>query len=156
MQKYCLVFLLMFILSCNLPSESKQKEQTDDMATGAEFLKVDAYPKFPDCKEYLKKDKEQDCFLKELNTFMDRTLKQSSEQLRSIAEDQFQLYISIDRKGKMQVDSLSTSESSPDQVKMLIDDLNEKAGNLEIQPALKRGTPVKVSFEMPVNIKYVD
>ena len=156
MQKYCLVFLLMFILSCDLPSESKQEEQTDDMATGAEFLKVDSYPKFPECKEYLKKDKEQDCFLKELNSFMDNTLKQRSALLRSVDENDFELYISIDRKGKMQVDSLSISESSNDKINQLINDLNDQVSKLEIQPALKRGTPVKVSFEMPVRVEYID
>lgn len=156
MQKYCFFFLLLLILSCDLPSESKQKERTDDMAKEADFLKVDTYPKLPNCKETLKMDKEQDCFLKELNSFMNNALKQRSALLRSVDENDLELYISIDRKGKMQVDSLSISESSNDKINQLINDLNDQVSKLEIQPALKRGTPVKVSFEMPVSIEYID
>ncbi len=126
MQKYCFVFFLLLILSCDLPSESKQKERTDDMAKEADFLKVDTYPKFPNCKETLKMDKEQDCFLKELNSFMNNALKQRSALLRSVDENDLELYISIDRKGKMQVDSLSISESSRDNMDQLINDLNNK------------------------------
>ena len=156
MQKYCFVILLLLILSCDLPPENRQEEQNVDITEKADFLEVDTYPRFPDCRETLKPDKEQNCFIKELNTFMNNTLKQRSDVLRSVDEKDFELYISIDREGKMQVDSSSISQFSYDKIDQLIIDLNDQAGKLDVQPALKRGTPVKVSFAMPLSIQHID
>ena len=152
MYKFHLIFLFV-LLSCNSIDQNKENDQGKSLNESIDFSQLDSYPQFSNCSELLEKNKEITCFSKQLNLFLDKTLKNNVALLRKINMDKINLYISIDRKGNLQIDSLKHNDTTGNK---LIKSINKKTSALDIQPALKRGIPVKVNFKMPVNIEYVD
>ena len=155
MYKFYLISLF-FILSCNPIDQSKENDQDKKLNESIDFSHVDTYPKFSDCSELLDKNKEVTCFSRELNSFLDKTLKNNVALLRKMNTDKINLYMSINRKGKLNIDSLKHNDQLETWNNKLRYSINEKASKLNVQPALKQGIPVKVNFKMPVNIEYVD
>lgn len=156
MCKYKLLFMIFLVLACNPITQNKEKDQNQEFNNSIDFSKVDAYPKFPNCKELLEKNKEATCFSKKLNSFLDKTLINHSGFLRKTNADKINLYLSINRIGRLKIDSIKWNNKLQTNNNKLIDSINKKASTLNIQPALKRGIPVKVNFKMPVNIKVED
>lgn len=155
MNKFYLISLF-FILSCNSFDQSSKNDEDKKLYESIDFSQVDTYPKFSDCDELLEKSKEINCFTSELNTFLDKALKNNIALLREMKTKRIDLFISINRKGKLQIDSLNTNDDLNAKNSKLIKLINEKTSALNIQPALKQGIPVKVNFKMPVNIEYED
>ena len=145
--------MFFLILSCNPINQNKENDQDNELNEPIDFSQVDSYPKFSNCNELLEKSKEVNCFSKELNLFLDKALKNNIALLRKMNTDKINLYISIDRKGNLLIDSLKHNDTTSNK---LIKSINKKTSALNVQPALKRGIPVKVNFKMPVNIEYVD
>ena len=155
MYKFYLISLF-FILSCNPIDQSKENDQDKRLNESIDFSQVDSYPQFSDCSELLEKNKEVTCFSRELNSFLDKALKNNEALLRKMNTDKINLYMSIDRQGKLQIDSLKHNDQLETRNNKLRYYINKKASKLNVQPALKQGIPVKVNFEMPVNIEFVD
>ena len=155
MYKFHFIFLFV-LLSCNSIDQNKQNDQDKSLNESIDFSQVDSYPQFSNCSELLEKSKEVSCFSTAINSFIDKTLQNKEALLRKMNTDKINLYMSIDRQGKLKIDSLMQNNQSQTQNTKLIHFINQQASNLDVQPALKRGIPVKVNFKMPVNIEYVD
>ena len=117
---------------------------------------VDTYPRFQNCKEYITTSKEVECFTEQLKTFLNKVLVQRKELILKMDNTEFDLHMSIDRNGQMRIDSLSSIKALNQYHDELQQYLSKRTSSLNLQPALKRGTPVKVKFKMPIDIKYVD
>ena len=155
MYKFYFIFLFVF-LSCDSIYQNKENDRDKKLKESIDFSQIDSYPQFSNCSELLEKSKEVSCFSKELNTLLDKTLKNNQALLRKMNTDKIDFYMSVNRKGKLQVDSLKYDNQLNTSNNKLVNSISKKISNLFIQPALKRGIPVKVNFKMSVNIEYVE
>ena len=151
MYKFHLLSLI-FILSCNSVDQSKENDHNKKLNESIDFSQVDSYPQFSNCSEGLEKRKEFNCFSREINSFLAKTIKNKEELLKDKKTYNINLFMSIDQNGKFKVDSIAHDK----QYNKLIDYINQKASTLDILPALKRGVPVKINFQKPVNIEYAN
>ena len=144
-----LVCLLLMMACWSCKKENFQKVDADEIAKKElqhiNFSEVDQFPLFKTCDETANRQKQQHCFEQELHIWLKPHL--DSIPYKNTTGDTIQLNLSVDAKGKINLDSLASKE-----------ELTETFQNIfkqspQIYPAQKRGIPVKVSFQMPVILK---
>jgi hypothetical protein len=149
MNKFVIIGICVFLLGCK--KEDFKKIDAETLAKkefkNLNLKQVDQFPLFKTCDETGTRQQQKSCFEKQIH----RWLKPHVDSLNydTSEADTLHLYLSIDTKGLLILDSLKTELKVSKQFDRIF------KHPPKIYPAQKRGVPVKVAFQLPVilNIK---
>ncbi|GAA0872458.1 hypothetical protein GCM10009117_16050 [Gangjinia marincola] len=120
---------------------------------GMDWDKVESYPAFKDCGETNDSAVNKRCFEEHLTRHVQTVLEKRKESIRASVNETAQLYLTVSKEGKTKVDSVNISAALKTKIPFLKELLLGSLDSLpQLQPALKRGIPVKTAFTLPVTI----
>ena len=156
MKCFCCIILCLIIQSCE---QFKVKKTTPEAILNEElqtfnWKTVDVYPSFMDCDSMLVNEEKKSCFESTLYTEINAFLQEQTIVVNHDINDTLQLQLQVSAKGAVELlefnaDS-TTKAQLPELKQLLLRSLNALP---PIQPAIKRGQPVTVAFEMPLIIR---
>lgn len=153
MRKLWVLCLLMALTSCNwfTSKEEKVQEKIDLDMQEINWNDVDVYPMFADCDETLVKTEQKACFERTFLAYFSEHLEQTGFIKEATTEGVITIDFSIDNTGEIGIiaienDSLVTAQF-PDFNADIIQILDEMP---KVEPALKRGIPVRAKFRFPI------
>ena len=110
-----------------------------------DLSQVDTYPLFKACDETLDKAQIKRCFETELHRWITPYLDTLT--VKSIEADTITLFLSVTEKGKLINDSIHSNTDVQQKIQKIF------RATPALEPAIKAGVDVKVSFQMPVIIQ---
>ena len=146
----------MLATSCQYFNTEKISSETfyEEEIKAIEWDQVDQYPTFKSCANYTEKAAQKECFELTLGTFVSDFLRNKNLMTHTNLNSTVQLDFIISKSGA--IDSLHMEMDSVLQQKIpkLKDWLTHSIDSLPpLEPALKRGIPVKTKFTLPVLIQ---
>lgn len=147
------ILLLVILTSCQkvcgvLPMFCKEKK-----AETIDFNQIDQYPVFKNCDATLGFDHLQGCFEKTLYTKVTTRIGQLHLKTKQNLKETIQIGFTVTKDGSFICKNINTSDSLPVALPNFKIEIQEIIHGIEIvQPALKRGVPVKTNFIIPVEI----
>lgn len=156
MKKGLLYALTILLFTCDQFAIDKVDEQklVDKELEMIDWKDVDQYPSFPACYEIASKEDVRNCFAKEINATI-VALWESEQFVTSFPfNETILLSLVITREGHIRINQIDIPEAIQSKVPELETLLVESFQDLPvIQPALKRGQPVRTQLQLPIRIK---
>lgn len=156
MKKAIALFLLLFCLSCQyfekkVPSE---KELLDKQMKTINWGKVDEYPSVSECEKLTDKSQREQCFFEFLTSTIQQKIGADSLTALYPKIDTIEVKVTIFPNATLQFEPQFPKDTvAYDTIKM-DSILKARLVNFpKINPAIKRGLPVKTQFVLPVIIK---
>ena len=146
----CFLFLL---TACNTSAsrEKKTQELVNKEILSIDWEDVDQYPLFTDCDETASKQEQKQCFMTSLMKHFSKTLEESDFVVQGAIKDTVFVDFLMEASGAislLNIDKGSVTETQlPNFDKHIKNSLN---GLPKIEPALKRGIPVRAKFRIPI------
>jgi hypothetical protein len=144
-----MISIIFLILLNSCKQEKFQKVNAETIAEkefkSLNLKEVDQFPLFKNCDETENRQQQKDCFEKEIHQWLKPHL--DSLKYNTKKADTLQLYLSITKNGKLELDSLKTELKVTEQLDSIF------KNSPKFYPAQKRGVPVKVSFQLPLMLK---
>ncbi|MFI0490583.1 hypothetical protein [Flavobacterium sp.] len=156
MKQFSLLFVFMIFSSCQyfdkqVPSE---KELLQKELKAINWKEVDEYPSVADCQKIENKTQRQQCFFEYMTQLIQQKLSVDTLSILYPELDTIQVKVTIFPNATMKFEPQFTKDSvAYDTIKI---DSILKARLVDfpkINPAIKRGIPVKTQFILPVIIK---
>ena len=156
MKHYYLFLLITLFSSCQylkkqLPSE---KELLQKELKGINWKEVDEYPSVSDCENIDNKEQRQQCFFEVLTQLIQQKLSSDTLSVLYPKLDTIEVKVTIFPNATMHFEPQFPKDSvAYDRIKI---DSILKARLVDfpkVNPAIKRGVPVKTQFILPVIIK---
>lgn len=156
MKQYFLFFAFLFLNSCQyvdkqVPSE---KELLQKELKAINWKEVDEYPSVIDCEQINDKKQRQQCFFEVLTQLIQEKLSVDTLSILYPELDTIEVKVTVFPNSTMQFEPQFPKDSvAYDKIK--IDSiLKVRLVNFpKINPAIKRGIPVKTQFILPVILK---
>jgi hypothetical protein len=152
MYKIIALVILLSLQSCQLfnkkvPDESELLQQE---LKKINWEQVDEFPSFSECDSLTDKESQQTCFYETLSTQLHSKLKDDSIAKLFPQLDTIQVKVSISSNSDLNFepiisDSIAYNKPQLDSIFQL-----RLTDFPKINPAIKRGVPVKTEFQMPV------
>ncbi|WPR73220.1 hypothetical protein SLW70_04935 [Flavobacterium sp. NG2] len=154
--KHYYILLLILFSSCQyfdkqLPSE---KELLQKELKSINWKEVDEYPSFVDCNKVEGKIERQKCFFQFLTELIQEKIQIDTLSILYPELDTIEVKVTVFPNSRIQFEPLFPKDSvTYDTVK--IDSILKRrlVGFPKVNPAIKRGIPVKTQFILPVIIK---
>jgi len=142
--------------SCQYFNTEKISSETfyEEEIKAIEWDQVDQYPAFKSCANYTEKAEQKECFESTLGTFVSDFIRGKNVVTHADLNSTVQLDFIISKSGA--IDSLQIVMDSLllKKIPKLKDWLTHSIDSLPpLEPALKRGIPVKTKFTLPVHIQ---
>lgn len=156
MKKYLLYIVLFSSISCNyfdrkVPSE---KELLAKEIKQINWKEVDEYPSIDDCEKLSDANQRQQCFFEFMASTIQQKLSVDTLQILFPKLDTIEVKVTVNPDASMQFEPQFPKDSvAYDTIKI---DSILKAKLIDfpkVNPAIKRGIPVKTQFILPVIIK---
>lgn len=148
----CFLILIGCCVSCNYSTTNK-KNTTESLDTIVDFSTVDVSPSFKECEQLLGNEKTS-CFRNSVQEKFTKGLKQYAFSSEADIEETILVVITINHKGKIGITEVQSSEFIQEKLPNLSDILGQMVDSLpKLFPATKRGIPVTVQYELPIEIK---
>lgn len=148
-----LVLILFLCNSCNyfetqkIDSETFYKQDLEAIS----WDHVDQFPLFAACDEQATKEVQQQCFVGELSKGLHAYFKEQQLELALTIKDTVRMHMLVLQDGSLKIDSISITQKTLQLVPQLKTWLSQGMANITApEPAIKRGIPVAVRFELPV------
>ena len=156
MKQFSLLFVFIFFSSCQyfekqVPSE---KELLQKELKAINWKEVDEYPSVPDCQTIENKAQRQQCFFEYMTQLIQQKLSVDTLSILCPELDTIDVKVTIFPNATMKFEPHFPKDSvAYDKIK--IDSiLKVRLVNFpKVNPAIKRGIPVKTQFILPVIIK---
>ncbi|WP_220759550.1 hypothetical protein [Flavobacterium sp. UMI-01] len=155
--KYYIFFIIIFFFnSCQyfdkqFPSE---KELLQKELNTINWKEVDEYPSFVDCNQMEGKEERQKCFFQFLTELIQEKIRIDTLATLYPELDTIEVKVTVYPNSRIQFEPLFPKDSvAYDKVK--IDSILKRrlVGFPKVNPAIKRGIPVKTQFILPVILK---
>ena len=151
-------FFLVFLLfnSCQyfekqVPSE---KELLQKELKAINWKEVDEYPSFADCDRLAKKTQRQQCFFEYLTELIQQKLSVDTLSILYPELDTIEVKVTVFPNAKMKFEPQFPKDSVAYDTIKIDSILNVRlVGFPKVNPAIKRGIPVKTQFILPVILK---
>lgn len=153
---YFLLAGALCLSACNFFEQEKvsSKEIYEEEVKSIDWADVDVYPLFKNCKEEPHQNPQHECFSRTIRESVFNEIQNRHFIASEALTDTLFIVLDINEKGKIHVSDIemdSLSEKEFPQLKQL---LTKKIQSLQlIEPAYKRGIPVKTRFTLPVIIQ---
>lgn len=151
------VFLLTWsIFSCNQFATEKVNEQklVEKELQAINWNEVDQYPSFTECNELNEKEALKNCFVTKVGQTISQIIQPSQNTVSVSIDQTIMLQIAVDEKGALELVDAIIPEVIFNELPKIDSLLHASVQKVEnIQPALKRGQPVKTMLKLPIRIK---
>ncbi|MGA9637131.1 hypothetical protein [Flavobacterium sp.] len=150
------VILLILLTSCQyfdkkLPSE---KELLQKELKSINWKEVDEYPSFVDCNKVDGKLERQQCFFQFLTELIQEKIQADTLSILYPELDTIEVKITVFPNSKIQFEPLFPKDTGTYDTVKIDSILKSRLVDFpKINPAIKRGIPVKTQFILPVIIK---
>jgi len=147
------LFILCFSLSCNWSAsrEEKTQELVSQEIQSIDWKDVDKYPLFDDCDETVSKQEQKKCFMETLLRHFSDTLEKSEFVLQEAVNDTILVDFVMEDTGSITLMNIHNDAALRKQLPDFEKQIKNSLGSLpKIQPALKRGIPVRAKFRIPI------
>ena len=151
-------FFLVFLLfnSCQYLEKQvpSQKELLQKELKAINWKEVDEYPSFADCDKLDDKAQRQECFFQYLTELIQDKLNSDTLQVLYPELDTIEVKVTIYPNAKMEFEPQFPKDSVAYDIVRIDSILNARLVNFpKVNPAIKRGIPVKTQFILPVILK---
>jgi hypothetical protein len=151
-------FFLVFLLfnSCQYFEKQvpSQQELLQKELKAINWKEVDEYPSFADCDKLDDKAQRQECFFQYLTELIQDKLNSDTLQVLYPELDTIEVKVTIYPNAKMEFEPQFPKDSVAYDIVRIDSILNARLVNFpKVNPAIKRGIPVKTQFILPVILK---
>ena len=149
---FSFLIALFFCISCNYfsPNKNSTVPQLDSIVY---FSSVDTPPSFKVCDSLIKKEAQNHCFRTTLHKRIGERLATHTIKVKSAVEDTIVVKLQVNNLGEINFIGTKSSEIIQEQLPNLDSILKLTITGLpKIYPAIKRGIPVTVEYQLPVRI----
>lgn len=156
LKHYYLFLVLILFTSCHyfekqVPSE---KELLEKELKAINWKEVDEYPSFKDCDKLGTKKERQQCFFEYLSQLIQEKLSLDTLSILYPELDTIEVKVTIFPNAKMKFEPQFPKDSVAYDTIKIDSILNARLVDFpKVNPAIKRGIPVKTQFILPVIIK---
>lgn len=156
MRKIWLVLFFLSLQSCQyfekqVPSE---KELLDKQIKEINWKEVDVYPSIVDCEQLTDKDQKKQCFFEFLSATIQQKLSVDTLKILFPKLDTIEVKVTVNPNATMQFEPLFPKDTVAYDTIKIDSILKLKLVDFpKVNPAIKRGIPVKTQFVLPVIIK---
>lgn len=153
MRYLTLFFFLCLLTGCNWSAsrEEKTQELVSQEIQSIDWEDVDKYPLFDDCDETVSKQEQKKCFMETLLIHFSKTLQESELIWHKEIKDTVFVDFMMEDTGSIRLMNIHNDEKVSSQIPEFTDQIKKSLSDLpKIQPALKRGIPVKAKFRIPI------
>ena len=153
MHKFLLTLVLLVFASCSLFESKEEKTQklVAEKLLQIDWSDVDDYPLFSDCDELAAKPEQKKCFEEKLILQLSKYLQDFELISETEIKDVVFLDFSIESDGGITIVNIENKEIFGAQMKKFEDRVAKSLRSLpKIEPALKRGIPVRAKFRIPI------
>ena len=146
---------VMLMISCDYlaPKEEKTRRMVQEELSSIDWNDVDQYPLFASCAESISKEDQRICFENVLLAHFSETLSGFEFILNEDVGDTIYVDFLVERDGSVTVldieDQMIVQKQIPEFNAIITQSLKSLP---EIEPALKRGIPVKAKFRIPLEL----
>lgn len=148
------IFLMLSLLTaCNWSAsrEEKTQELVSQEIQSIDWEDVDKYPLFDDCDETVSKQEQKRCFMETLLLHFSMTLQESELVWHEEIKDTIFVDFMMEDTGSIRLMNIHNDEEVSSQIPEFTDQIKKSLSSLpKIEPALKRGIPVKAKFRIPI------
>ncbi|MES2545492.1 MAG: hypothetical protein V4548_11445 [Bacteroidota bacterium] len=159
MKKILLLILPILISSCQLfdtPTPSKEELLAKELKA-VNWKEVDEFPSVADCENSKDKNLRKQCFFEFLTQAIQEKLSSDTIAILNPEQDTIQVKVTIFPNGNLKFESQFPLDSLTQKSVKLDSILSTKLMDFpKINPAIKRGIPVKTQFILPVILKTTD
>jgi hypothetical protein len=156
MHKLLLILVLCGFTSCSLFESKEEKTQklVDKELQQIDWSDVDDYPLFSDCDETVSKMLQKGCFEEKILLHLSADLKAFQLHSDKKVEEVIFLDFVIENNGDISIESIDNKEIFGKQMPEFNARVKRSLKSLpRIEPALKRGIPVRAKFRIPIFLK---
>ena len=156
MRKWLLILVLCGFTSCSLFESKEEKTQklVDKELQQIDWSDVDDYPLFSDCDETVSKMLQKGCFEEKILLHLSADLKAFQLHSDKKVEEVIFLDFVIENNGDISIESIDNKEIFGTQMTEFNARVKRSLKSLpRIEPALKRGIPVRAKFRIPIFLK---
>lgn len=147
-----LVFLVFYVSSCSYFS-SEAKPNIQQLDSIINFTKVDVSPSFKVCDKLIEEAKTK-CFRANIHQQMTKYLKASSFATKQAINEEVEVILLINKKGKITLQEVKSSEMLQQEIPDLITVIKTSIDSFpKLTPASKRGIPVATQYTLPIRIQ---
>lgn len=153
MRKLLAVLLLCGIASCSLfeSTEKKTQKLVEKELQEIDWTDVDDYPLFDDCDELVSKEVQKKCFEEQLLLHLSADLQEFRLTSEKKIEDVIFLDLMVENNGTVSIVNIENREIFGGQMEDFNNRVAKSLSRLpRIEPALKRGIPVRAKFRIPI------
>ncbi|MBU2974394.1 hypothetical protein [Zobellia sp. B3R18] len=146
----CFLFLL---TACNwsVSKEEKTQELVNKEILSIDWEDVDQYPLFADCDEIASKQEQKQCFMATLLEHFSKTLEESDFVVEEAVKDTIFVDFLMEASGAISLLHIDKGNITEDQLPGFDQQIGKSLNSLpKIEPALKRGIPVRAKFRIPI------
>ncbi|WP_289038698.1 hypothetical protein [uncultured Zobellia sp.] len=146
----CFLFLL---TACNWSAskEEKTQELVNKEILSIDWEDVDQYPLFADCDEIASKQEQKQCFMATLLKHFSKTLEESDFVVEEAVKDTIFVDFLMEASGAISLLDIDKGNITEDQLPGFDQQIEKSLNSLpKIEPALKRGIPVRAKFRIPI------
>lgn len=151
-----MVLFFLSLQSCQyfekqVPSE---KELLDKQIKEINWKEVDVYPSIVDCEQLTDKDQKKQCFFEFLSATIQQKLSVDTLKILFPKLDTIEVKVTVNPNATMQFEPLFPKDTVAYDTIKIDSILKLKLVDFpKVNPAIKRGIPVKTQFVLPVIIK---
>ena len=157
MQRLFIAIIFIFLFtSCDFFSSKRisLKNELMVMDTIVDYSTIDVYPMFKNCENLDGKEKQEHCFGTELMEQLKGLIVLNKIKGPTATYDTIYIDISIAQDNKIRIARINSSDIVRDKIPNLDSVLTASINLLPalVQPAIKRGIPVKSQYKLPILI----
>ncbi len=153
MRKFFMVLVFCGLSSCNLfeSKEEKTQELVEQELQGIDWNDLDHYPLFDECEEVVSKEEQKSCFENKLVFHLSADLQEFQLVSERNIKDVVFLDFMLESDGGIAIVSIENQEILGNQAASFRQRIRQSLDRLpKIEPALKRGVPVRAKFRIPI------
>lgn len=155
MRLFLMVLVLCGFTSCDFFESKDKKTQklVDQELREIDFSDVDDYPLFDDCDETATKEQQKKCFEENMVLHLSNALQEFEFVTEKQLSDTLYLDFVIENDGAITVLNIDNKEVLGEQMREFRAKITKSFNSLaRLEPALKRGIPVKAKFRIPITL----
>lgn len=153
MKRLFILILLILLTSCDFFASKEQKtyDLVNKELQEIDWTEVDNYPLFDNCDETVSKALQRSCFEQELLLHCGKTLQEFEFTFDTLTNPKVLVDFVVDQDGRISVVEIVKEASIETQMPEFEQIITQGLKNLPpLEPALKRGIPVKAKFRIPI------
>lgn len=153
MRKFLLLPLLLSALaSCDYIAKVPDKEVLlKKELENIDWQQVDEYPSVAECEKLENKELRKSCFFEFLSTALQQKLTEDTVAVGSVSADTLQVRVTVFPDSTIQFEPEFPADSLTYDMRKVDSILKARTSDMpKINPALKRGMPVRSQFVLPV------